>query len=305
MSSFKKLWNDFWFQPSNVQLLSISLFRMLLGSLLFIFYSLRFLEFETYYGSLGFLPIDKLNIYDLNFNYYILSFVQSLQSESLFFILHIIFLVLLLLLAVGVLPRWATFVTFILHVLFLHRNPLINYGVDFYSVCFLFYLSFIQHSQAFSLKSKFLKIKLKPIDVLSCMGYRLLQVQLVVAYAYAGFEKLKGQTWWEGKAVWNTVINPQVAIFDLTWMSQFPFVIAVLTFLTIIYEVYAPVAFFNSKARKLWIVMGMCFHIGIFITMNIPFFAVLMMIALLIFVKDHELKYFLKLCKFGKSIPQR
>ena len=295
MFSFKKLWIDFWFNTTNVQIKSVSFFRMLLGTLLFVFYFLRFLNFDAYYGEQGFLPIDQLKNYDLNFNYYILDYVQLLHAEVLFYILHIVFLILLGALACGVLPRWATLLTFLLHVLFLHRNPLINYGADYYATYFLFYLSFIQHSQFFSLKPKILKL-----DVFSSVGFRFLQIQLVVAYAYAGFEKLKGQSWWEGKAVWNSVINPQISTFDFSWMSHIPFVVAVLSFMTIIYEVYAPVAFFSSKARRIWVFMGVGFHIGILLTLNIPFFALIMMIALLIFVKDEELERLLSFCKARK-----
>lgn len=291
----KKLWNDFWFNSNSVQIKALSAFRLLLGAILFVFYFLRFLNFETYYGNDGFLPISELGKYDLNFNYYILDYVQMLQSEVLFYVLHILFLILLAALTLGLLPRWLTLVTFFIHVLFLHRNPLINYGADYYATYFLFYLSFIQHSQYFSLKPK-----KQDIDIFSSVGFRLLQIQLVVAYAYAGFEKLKGQTWWEGKAVWNSVINPQISIFDFSWMSHIPFIVAVLSFMTIIYEVYAPVAFFSTKARRLWLFMGVGFHIGILLTLNIPFFALIMTVALLIFVKDEEIEQFLSFCKARK-----
>ena len=286
MFSSKKLWNDFWFQPNSVQFL---------GSVLFVFYFIRFLSFDTYYSDDGFLPLSELGKYDLNFNYYILDYVQMLPSEALFYVLHILFLILLLALSLGLLPRWATLLTFFIHVLFLHRNPLINYGVDYYATYFLFYLSFIQHSQFFSLKPK-----KQTIDIFTSVGFRLLQIQLVVAYAYAGFEKLKGQTWWEGKAVWNSVINPQISTFDFSWMSHIPFIVAVLSFMTIIFEVYAPVAFFSSKARRLWLVLGFGFHIGILLTLNIPFFALVMTAGLLIFVKDEELDQFLSFCKARK-----
>lgn len=295
MFSSKKLWNDFWFQPNSVQIKTLSAFRLFLGSVLFVFYFIRFLSFDTYYSDDGFLPLSELGKYDLNFNYYILDYVQMLPSEALFYVLHILFLILLLALSLGLLPRWATLLTFFIHVLFLHRNPLINYGVDYYATYFLFYLSFIQHSQFFSLKPK-----KQTIDIFTSVGFRLLQIQLVVAYAYAGFEKLKGQTWWEGKAVWNSVINPQISTFDFSWMSHIPFVVAVLSFMTIIFEVYAPVAFFSSKARRLWLVLGFGFHIGILLTLNIPFFALVMTAGLLIFVKDEELDQFLSFCKARK-----
>ena len=83
-------------------------------------------------------------------------------------------------------------------------------------------------------------------------------------------------------------------------MSHIPFVVAVLSFMTIIFEVYAPVAFFSSKARRLWLVLGFGFHIGILLTLNIPFFALVMTAGLLIFVKDEEFDQFLSFCKARK-----
>src|SRR5213075_1245644 len=59
-------------------------------------------------------------------------------------------------------------------------------------------------------------------DLFSTVGFRLLQVQLMIIYAYSGLEKLRGVTWWQGDAIWNTLANGQLVGLNLSFIAHVP-----------------------------------------------------------------------------------
>ena len=284
--SLLKFWNQFWFAP--VDLSVVSLFRMCVCTVLFFCYIERQWNIETYYFDSGYLPVSEIEVsVDKTYNP---GFQPYLSSDTANFYAHLLFLGLLLAMAAGFGGRKTAWLLFILHMLFVNRNRMVNYGVDIYATFWFLYLCLIDSTKYFRLDSWWKKTKpVKPFPVLesdwvSTVGFRLIQIQLLVAYAYTGMEKLKGQTWWNGTAVWTTLMNPQITPWDFSWMKDFPLVIATLTYVTLIYEVYAPVGFVWPKTRKYFVMYGMMFHFMIGAMMSLIFFAFLMMAGLTVFI---------------------
>ena len=90
-----------------------------------------------------------------------------------------------------------TWAAFLLHISFMHRNPIINYGVDMYFVFWLLYLSMIQNNRFFSV------INLLPRYRANLVGRpgrspffgwnSILSAAIGYFHVYAGFDKLKAQ----------------------------------------------------------------------------------------------------------------
>ncbi|MCB0412750.1 MAG: HTTM domain-containing protein [Bdellovibrionales bacterium] len=281
ISDFYKKWCEFWFAPQD--LLTISMVRFFVFTLMFILYIERQINIETYYFDGGFVPLR--HVQDLAFSYFKDRIWYYPASDTWSFYLHLSFLGLLLLIALGVGGRKITWAALLLHVSFLQRNLAINYGVDLYNTFWLFYFSFIQSDQQLSILNKFRKVT--PIvysDMLTSMGIRLMQIQLVVAYVYAGIEKLKGGTWWSGVALWQVMANQQITPYDFGFLKYFPLVVVGITYMTLIYEIYSPVGFFSSKFRPIFVVGGILFHFVIALTMGIYFFGFILAASLLVFV---------------------
>lgn len=202
---------------------------------------------------------------------------------------HWIYLGLLFLIFVGLSNRLLMVFCWILHMGFIHRNYAVVFGADIISGIFLFYLSFTKCCEELTFK-KYLptclgsKKKMNP-DMISSVFYRLMQIQICAIYAYTGFEKLKGGSWWDGTALWTVLANPQMAAFDMAWTQHFSLFILAGSFLTIIFEIYFPVMAINPRVRPYWLTAGVLFHLSIGILMGLMSFSAVMISTYFLFLK--------------------
>ena len=218
--------------------------------------------------------------------------MESKYSISLFFLssdrglvwgAHIVLLIATLALIFGFRPRLAAIIVYLLHLSFDQRNPLVAYGFNKVAVFFLITLILAsyhpQQAPVGSLRRS-----------LASIALRFAQIELCIIYLFSGTEKLKGLTWWRGEALWGVLSNSQTTSFDFSMAAQFPLVLTLLTFATLIWEIYFPALVWVKGTRYLWLLGGVCLHAGIGITMNIPFFAAVMVVAYSVFLdkKDAE-----------------
>ncbi len=223
--------------------------------------------------------------------------------------MHLALIALLFLVTIGFLPRIFTVFAWVIYTGFTERNYGVLFGADYIGGILLLYLSITQHSERLSLKAwirkrwpdlfskiwilqhnTFLTTSRSPnsfphnwSQAFSTIGYRFLQLQLGIIYAYTGFEKLKGASWWDGTALWTVMMNKQLALFDFSFLKYFPLVIPVMTFSTLIFEVYFPAAMLTPKLRNPWILTGLIFHLGIGMTLGLMPFSVLMVSTYILF----------------------
>lgn len=288
-------WERFWFAPQS--LLGAGLFRMLLGFLLFTMYLIRFLDRDILLYENGLMSASMARDYLPDFYQTTLRWIP--MTDTAVFWVSVSQLIGLLLLALGLLPRFATWIILFLHLALIHRNFTVIYGPDLIATFWLLYLGFIQLNQHFSVRwclqkrawtwAVFVNANDSvDSDVLSSMGLRLLQIQLCVIYAYTGLEKLKGSTWWDGTAVWRVLGNAQLAPIDMSWLSQVPSLVAILTFTTLIFEIYFPIVIWINRIKRSWLLIGILFHGGVGILMGLPFFSLLMMINFAFFLNRDE-----------------
>jgi len=202
---------------------------------------------------------------------------------------HLGLILLLALATLGYSNRFFLLLTWIIHQGVLNRNYAINFGADSIGGLFLFYLSFTNACEFYSLKGK-----KKPFaDDLTSVVYRLIQIQICVIYAYTGFEKLKGNTWWDGTALWTVFANPQFSEFDLKFMSHVPWFFPLGTFLTVVFEIYFAALVWNPASRKYGLLAGVIFHLGIGLLLGLMPFSLVMISTYLLFLKKEELDLFI------------
>jgi hypothetical protein len=119
---------------------------------------------------------------------------------------------------------------------------------------------------------------------------RLMQIQLCVIYVYTGMEKLKGHPWWKGSAVWGVLGNHQMMLFDLSFLQQWPLIIAAMTHLTLIFEIYFAVLVWIRPLRNYVLLFGLAFHAMIGFSMGLFFFSAGMMSAYVLFADPNWLR---------------
>jgi|GEM_PF-677956 len=274
---FVEAWNRFWFETNGNE--QMRLFRRALASLLFLSYLIRSFDLELYYSDLGVAPLSILpDIADLNFRYSLLTFFPGVKA---LWVMNGIFLVSLIFLTLGLMTRFSAILAFVLHLSFLHRNPGSVYGADTVAVFFLAYFCLADFRQ---LQKSDTQQDIR--SILGSVAYRLSQIQLCIIYTYAGLHKLKGVHWWNGEAVWAVLANSQMARWDFSWISHYPLLFILPTYLTLIFEVYFPVLVWVPALRKPLLFYGVLLHIGIGLAMNIPIFASLMVFSYALFLDE-------------------
>ena len=255
-------------------------------------YILRLFSYDSFFTEQGLLPRESLDSYlpaflKPSFNFFT-------NSDGLNHSLYFLLLLMILLMILGLANRAMTFVTFILHLMFLQRNPAIIYGADLVATFWLFYLSFVSHNQFFTIRKylPFYNIFSKQGDLFSSMGLRFIQIQLCIIYAYTGMEKLKGDTWWDGSAVWYVMGNDNIVAFDFSFFQHIPWAVAAMTFSTLVFEIYFPIAIWMKSLRPVWMFLGLCLHGLAMVFMGLTFFSPIMLSSYILFLDPDLLSKF-------------
>lgn len=274
-------WDSFWFGSKD--LTALALVRISLGLTMLLMYLSRQGDVARFYGENSIVPRELTN--ELIPEFYRMTFQWFFWPDAMAGSVHALFVFLLLLVTLGVGGRILILAAWVLHMGFLYRNYSVAFGGDLIGGIFLFYLAGTQCCERLSLWNYLRGKKGAEVsDLATNVFYRLIQLQLCVIYAFTGFEKLKGLTWWDGTALWTVFANSQLTIIDLSWMRAFPTVIALLTFSTIVTEIYWPALVWNKKLRLPVLLVGVAFHSGIAIVMALPTFAAVMLSPYWLFV---------------------
>jgi hypothetical protein len=286
MIQVRRLWADwtrFWFQSFSSS--RWKLFRAVICSIMFVAYAIRHGSLEQLYSATrGVYIADPSQYVTMAYRWNLFSsLLVGPLAEWLIPLLHGLYLIALLMLIFGLLPRLVSVAAFVLHVSFIHANIGAVYGVD---LIFTFYLFF------FCLASDQVQPGESRLRAwLSSLAFRFAQIQLCIIYAFSGWEKLKGAPWWNGDALWSVIANPQLARFDFTWLAHFPLVLVLAAYLTLIWEMYFPVLVWLPRLRLPVLFLGVLFHLSILGMMKLAFFGLLMISTYVLFLTDREVAF--------------
>lgn len=178
---------------------------------------------------------------------------------------------------------------------FIQRNYSIVFGADVMAAVFLFYLVLIETPPQIK-NAAFLRQGMQSFaqeeksDWISSAMIRLLQIQMAVIYAYTGFEKLKGASWWDGTALWSVFANPQMVWMDLSFIKHISWILPVIAFTTIIFEIYFPAAMLSRRVKYFWLAAGLGFHLGIGFLMSLWSFSLVMLSIYFVYLDPNDLK---------------
>ena len=109
---------------------------------------------------------------------------------------------------------------------------------------------------------------------------RLIQVQLCLVYAFAGLHKLNGH-YLEGNVLRHLAERGQAVFPEFFLAGRWPSMMAVAI---VVFELSFPVAVWFRRTRFAWLGMGVMFHLGIALSMEIWTFTVASLAAYLLFL---------------------
>lgn len=227
-------------------------------------------------------------------------------------IAHGAILFVMLLFTLGLFTRVTSVLTWLAAVSYIHRTQQVLFGMDTMMNILLLYLMIGNSGAALSLdrllaRRRAARLSLArtgrideatqaflaapPKSIAAGFALRLTQVHFCIIYMAAGMSKLKGSTWWNTNAFWDTMANPEFTMIHFRWyedwlrfMVQERFVYACMAgfmvVFTFVLELGLPFLVW-TRLRPIFVVLGCLFHFGISLSMGLNMFGLLMMTLLL------------------------
>jgi hypothetical protein len=283
-------WNRFFFGLVSAK--PLGLIRILYGLLALANLGFCAVDLEYWYTDSGLLRGDEAWAIAGPFQPSPLHFFQDVTSVQIAFGLTAFFAAML---TIG----WRTKLMSILYyigMLSIHnRNLVSSSGADVLLLTYGFNLMLSPCGAAYSvdawLASRKRGTPASPLIV--PWALRLIQIQVAVVYMGASLLKLGGPLWLNGSALHYVLTNDEVTRFDVSFLTQYPLLINLMTYMALAMEVSLAFFIWFRAARPFVLYLGLMLHGGILFTINIPCFGELMWIGYLAFLTPPEFDAFL------------
>lgn len=300
MLTFARGWQAFWFAPGDPSLLG--LLRILTGTMLVYTHAVWGLALADFFGPDGWLQAEAVHAMHRVRNPYAWSYWWLIPPEAMWWV-HGAALVVLVLFTLGVLTRATSILSFVITVSYIHRAPLALFGLDqINSLLALYlaigYLATPAWDRVFALDRRLssrldwrrllgrtpanvhddLSGEPRP-SVSANLGVRLIQVHMCVIYLFAGLSKLQGPAWWTGDAMWLAFANLEYQSADMTWLAYHPWLVNVMTHVTIVWEISFAALIWVRWCRPLVLIGAVALHLGIGAFLGMWTFGLIMLVG--------------------------
>ncbi len=265
----------------SADLRSLAVFRGVLALLVLASLAIRSTSLTAFYSDRGILPRSELLQNDGFFSSY--SFSLNLLNGTPEFqaVLFGVTALAALSLLLGYRTRLSTFVVWLLVLSIQLRNPLTLNAGDHLLHLLLFWGIFLPLGAVWSLdriRNRARETRERPARLsmrFFSMGVVALFLQIAFLYWFTAVLKT-GEEWRDGTALYYTLSNDQLTTQLGSYLLNFPGLLMVLTFATILLEAFGPLLLFsplfNGLARMAAIVSFMGLHFGIWLTMEVGMF---------------------------------
>jgi hypothetical protein len=199
----------------------------------------------------------------------------NVSYDSLLTVCRIAYPAFLLMLILGCLTRLAAIASLFFQLLFIKSIHLYEYGVDYYTTIALFYCCIFPVGKVLSLDNYFFKRRSAAPD--SRIYLNVLKIHLCIAYFFSGYDKVIGDSWRSGEALWKSLhAHSYYGLFSLDFLASTPFFFLG-CWATVILEMLYPVFMNFPATRKYWLAGILLLHLFIALFMGLFFFSVLML----------------------------
>lgn len=178
-------------------------------------------------------------------------------------------------LLIGYGTRTTSVVTWLTHLTLKTSAVATVYGVDSFAHIMLFYFMFMPIGRAFSV-DRLLGRTSGEATSGARLALRVVQLHLCVVYFTSGFEKALGPDWWDGEAIWCTLMRSDLCSLDMSWMSQVPWLPTLIGWSTLALEMGYAALVWPRATRKLTAAATIGMHLGIAVMLGLVSFAALM-----------------------------
>ncbi len=282
-----KAWDAFWFKPSHVW--PLDLLRIGIGLALLVEFGQMASDIGLFFGLDGYLGAAARAFREPVWWYQSVFFY--FPADFALHAFYALFMLSAAMLALGVLTPVAKITAYVLHLSFLHINAAPFYGADNIMSSLLFFLMFAPVGRCWSVDGWLRKRRdwhpVSPYSVRATMVMRLVQVQLAVMYFFAGFEKLRGDLWWSGDAVWVALNNAEFMNTSealRNWLAGDYWMINLFTYGTLLVECGYPFLVWR-RAWRYWLLIGIVLMHGLVaLMMGLYYFSLVMILGNIVFL---------------------
>src|SRR5262245_17333516 len=290
-----RAWTRFWFESAPTTPLRLA--RIGVGGALLITYGMATPHLRTFWGSGEWLPL-ALRFEGIDEWTHSVFFYLSHYWE--FVVFHAIFLFCCASLMFGWRTTWVKWIVLIGQISYAYRNPILVYGVDKILDSLLLILCFAPIGRAISLDRLRVVRAAKRADLPVAVPQfrspwanactRLMQIQMAVLFFYSGIEKIRGDDWWDGNAIWVVFANNETYNgFLLDVFARHYWLVNVATYLTLLIELAYPFLIWQRATRPCLLAAAVFLHLQFATFMGLTYFSFVMIMGHVSFVRPEWL----------------
>lgn len=226
------------------------------------------------------------------------------QQPALLWLTYGLFLTAVLCFTVGLFSRAAAVVVWAGHLSYIHRGFITWDGMDSILAMLTLYLMCGPTGATLSLDRLRSRSRQTERSWAANVVIRMIQVHMCVIYLCAGLSKLQGARWWDGTAVWMTMVLPEYVVVDLSWLAYggdwlCHLVSNVGVVVTLGFEISFAYLIWNRTMRPLLLFLAVLLHAGIGLVMGLGAFGAVMLIGCLAFVAPESIRAVVELFSQG------
>ena len=286
LEPLRQAWMRLWFQQGTTVPLEIA--RIGVSAALLLNYARATPYLFEFWGDAGWMPRAA-----------IAQEMADAWKQSVFFhftapwqwvAFHTLFLFCCTALMVGWRTSWVKWIVLIGQISYARRNPALTYGVDAILCSLLVILCFAPIGRAISLDrvrqvrtAKLANLDAHPPPYTSPWAFactRLIQLQMAVLFFYSGADKMRGNDWWQGDAVWWVFASDNYynglamdVLASQTWLTS------VATYSTVLIEIAYPFLIWQRASRPYMLVAAVILHLQFALLMHLYYFSFVMIMG--------------------------
>jgi predicted DCC family thiol-disulfide oxidoreductase YuxK len=292
LEPINRAWLRIWFQERTTTPLEIA--RIGIGGALFLHYAIATPHIFMFWGDDGWMP--RALIEELTTDRWTQSVLFYLTAPWQLAAFHALFLFCCAALMVGWRTAFVKWLVLIGHISYDYRNPTMAYGVDAVAACLLFILCLAPIGRAISLdrvrevwRAKRHDLAARPPAYASAWAFactRLMQIQMAVLFFFSAADKLEGEGWRYGNAVWRVfTTNDYHNGFLLDLLASNFWLVNVATYATVLIEIAFPFLIWQRASRPFMLAAAIFLHLQFAFLMNLYYFSFVMIMGHMSFVR--------------------
>jgi hypothetical protein len=143
----------------------------------------------------------------------------------------------------------------------------------------------------------------RPIPLIEAWPIRFVQLHISIGYLLTFYLKTRGDTWFDGTALWYALNLDDLARFDVPDVLVAPPLGTILTLLAVLTEAFVGLGVWWRRTRPLALLAGIALHVGIALLLEIGFFSIVMVASYIAFVPSSATERFLNRLRRRAAAP--